>query len=122
MNYYVKEGIAWGHLIFDEDRFDQPFSLVCEGIDYRYSKEDHFSKIPVESLNGALHCKTIKRLKRVIAKAIMEVSIFGDRGRLEFAKGFLRDEDWWKVKEVLERRINKAILSKIYYVKEERNN
>lgn len=58
----------------------------------KFSNEDHFAKMPVGDLNLVFHCKSERRLKRVLAKAIVSANI-RPRGKVEFAKGFIRMED-----------------------------
>ena len=92
----VRGGQVWrGHLRVYLKNFDEgrPFLRFDTKITRcKYSNEDHFSKMPVGDLNLVFHCKSERRLKRVIAKAIVSANI-RPRGKVEFAKGFIRMED-----------------------------
>lgn len=71
----------------------------------RYSNKDHFAKMPVVDLNLVFHCKSERRLKRVIAKAIVDKNI-KCRGKVEFANGFIRMEDVCDIINAVEYRIS----------------
>ena len=101
----IKVGTDFGHFKFNPAKW--PVIKFRTRICGAYSPKDHFRKIKVEDLNLVLHCKSMRRLKKVITDWFLACGI-GERGQYEFALGYVRNEDWQKICAAMEARLSHA--------------